>query len=116
MRHNRYTIDTVEQQEHRYNTLGDWYGTIITVTELANPKYIDLIAIHELVEMVLCRHAGITPDMVDEWDMKLHPDAPDPGTIPDCPYGQQHAVATMVEQMVCGALGLDWTTYLEETS
>src|SRR5690242_16257207 len=78
----RVVIATVAPTEARlacYATTnsGDWYiepdGTLhITVTapDLSDPEA-TLVAVHELVEAILCTRAGVTAAEVDAFDQKF---------------------------------------------
>ena len=97
-------------------TSGDWYRigeTEVIDVERIGRKYGFLIALHELVEMELCRHAGVTQEMVDEFDFGFKGE--DPGSDLKAPYHRQHFVATIVERIVAEALGFDWEVYCQET-
>jgi hypothetical protein len=110
-------IETVPHSTQRYNTVGDWEvmpgGTWhIKVSSLHNWKREVLIAVHELVEMALCRHAGITSTEVDAFDLAC--DEPDPGLNPAAPYHKQHMVATAVETLLAGLMEVDWVAYEDQ--
>ena len=126
------SISIVSKELMRYDTAGDWIVELmqydaagdlivpnekiaITVARQKDRRYEMLIAVHELVEAILCRERGITADMVDEWDIILHPEAQDPGALPGCPYAKEHSAAECIERMLAHELGVEWNTYLEET-
>jgi len=116
-------IETIPHESHRYPTVGDWYmedGTlVIKVSKLPNDPdgFMALaIAVHELIEVALCKKAGVTQQQVDDFDMayeKTRPEGDDsePGDSPDAPYQQQHCFATAVERMLIAALGIKWEDY-----
>ena len=111
-------ISTVQHNLQRYNTVGDWcfdFGELhITVSDLKGIQdYENLVALHELIEALLCQARGITGEVVDQWDL-AHLDPPDPGSIPQCPYFREHMFATMVERAMAAELDVDWDEY-EET-
>jgi hypothetical protein len=117
-------IETIPHQEHRYTTVGDWYydpdGTLrIKVSQLSDWRYEALIAIHELVEVMLCDHAGVTETVVDKFDKEFEanrePDNEDePGDEPDAPYVHQHCVATGIERILAAEMGVNWKPYEDE--
>lgn len=77
------------------------------------------LAIHELIESILCKKAGISQTEVDQFDLKFdrdHPNEPDigAGDDPDAPYHRQHIVATTIERIVAGELNLNWEEYEKE--
>jgi hypothetical protein len=107
-------IEFIPASQMRYSTIGDWFerdgSLVIQVADMGNEQYNQLIALHELVEVMLCRHRGISQQAVDEFDMS-HPEVIEPGDEPDAPYQNEHCFATAVERMVCAAMGIPWATY-----
>lgn len=78
-----------------------------------------LIAVHELVEVLLCKHDGVTQKSVDKFDMayekKRKPnDDSEPGDNPKAPYVKQHCIATGVERILAAGLGVSWKEYEDE--
>jgi len=97
----------------------------IEVSEMSDPRYEILVAIHELVEKVLCDHKGITEQQVDEFDKKFedeyisscYPDLPEyvePGNDSKAPYHRQHKIADIVERIVANELDVNWDEYGKE--
>lgn len=109
-------ILVIPHVRQRYNTIGDWYWDevrmrlCIRISSLDNWKYEALIGIHELVEVVFCRHFGVTEKQVDDWDMS-HIESDDPGSILGCPYYYQHKSALIVEKIVAHIMNIDWDVY-----
>ena len=110
-------IQFIPYEQMRYATLGDWVldadvlSIDVAVDAVPNMDTAFLIALHELVEVYLCMKAGITTEMVDQFDMvdfpKAIPDAEsEPGDHPDCPYRAQHRQAMLVEHLVANMLGM----------
>lgn len=110
----------------------------IQVSAMGNWKYEALIAHHEMTEALLCYAAGIESAVVTAFDMEFEAAREEkgkrkegslvhsvpfifkdkvmtpnfePGDHPDCPYRQQHVVATMAEVQMAVALGVDWIEY-----
>jgi hypothetical protein len=120
----KITIETIPHENHRYTTVGDWYydadGTLqIKVSALSDWRREALIAVHELVEVLLCKQDGITTESVDKFDKEFeanrHPDNEDePGDEPTAPYVKQHCMATGIERILAAALGVDWKPYEQE--
>jgi hypothetical protein len=92
-------IQTIPHGEHRYPTCGDWWfgadGTLqIRVSDMGNADYESLVALHELVEVLLCKKRGVTTEQVDEFDKQfeedrshgMHGPEDEPGDDPDAPY------------------------------
>jgi hypothetical protein len=114
-------IRTIDHKKQRYPTVGDWEfiepgpHLVIRVSDLGDPKLNTLIAIHELVEAILCKFNGpeITTQIVDEFDLS-HPELEEPGESLNCPYMTQHLVASDVEKMIADRLKVDWNSYCEK--
>ena len=110
-----FEIKTIPHNEQRYETVGDWKrdknGVMqIRVSDMGNPDYEFLVALHELIESYYCIKNGITEDVVDKWDFN-HPDSNDPGMLLHCPYQPYHFKATLFEERACLELGCDWSEY-----
>lgn len=91
----------------------------ICVSQMSELRYEWLVAIHELVEAILCEKAGITPAQVDEFDMNYSPqvgDPVEPGDSSFAPYHRQHRFASIVEELVAMELGVDWNSYSSEVN
>lgn len=111
----------IPHAEQRYETVGDWTvdesGAIdIKVSDMGNPDYAVLVAIHELVEVYLCKKRGITDEEVTAFDVEFEDkrkpdDLAEPGDARDAPYQNEHCLATAVERMVCAAIGVSWQDY-----
>jgi hypothetical protein len=131
------TIQTIPHAEHRYSTVGDWLfdehdGLWVAVSRMSDARYEWLVAVHEVIEALLCRHAGITQEAVDAFDMAWVPQQPagqdahqegspeaseaitEPGDDPRAPYHAQHLAATELEMRLAHLLGVDWSVYCRE--
>lgn len=124
-------IETIPHGEQRYPTLGDWtfleppyvkqgeVGISIKVSELGDWRYEALVALHEMVEVLLCKQRGITCDQVDQFDKQfekdreagLHGEEAEPGDDPAAPYKKEHFFATNIEALTSAELMVDWATY-----
>lgn len=116
-------IEIIPHDQHRYPTVGDWFfegdDLLIRVSKLSDWKMEMLIAVHELFEVVLCKHDGVTQEATDQFDMefekKRSPENEDePGDEPNAPYVKQHCIATGVERILAAELGVSWKEYEEE--
>jgi hypothetical protein len=108
--------------EMRYNTAGDWQlmptpcrplgeqALLITVAKQEDSRAHMLVAIHELVESLLCIQRGITTEMVDHFDMNVAK-TEDPGTEPNCPYQKEHAFASAIERLIAHEMGINFEKY-----
>jgi hypothetical protein len=113
-------IQTIKHDEQRYNTVGDYQTkdgvTILKISDLGDWRMEFLVALHELIELTLCRKAGITDAMIDEFDFEFErnrkaSDVSEPGDDPRAPYYKQHQFATKVEKMMSRMLGVSWSEY-----
>jgi hypothetical protein len=121
----RIIIETVDHKDQRYDTVGDWqtgnpikqafkHGPdddilFIRVSRMADWRSEALVAVHELVEALLCRQAGITAEVVDAWDMGPGKGPDEPGDDPRAPYHELHKTALALERQLCWELGLKWS-------
>ena len=113
-------VSIVPPLDMRYDTAGDWelFDTnptgqvlLVTVVKQEDSRAHMLVALHELVEALLCTQRGITTEMVDKFDFQAKTD--DPGTEPGCPYGKEHAFASAIERLVAHEMGVDFKKYDE---
>ena len=117
-------IQTIPHDQHRYPTCGDWWlddkGDLqIRVSDMGNQDYEALVALHELVEVLLCNKRGITTEQVDKFDKTyekkrkagLKSYQGEPGDHPYAPYKKEHFFATNIEALMSAELGVDWQTY-----
>ena len=116
-------VQIIKHEDQRYPTVGDWvfgedtpakmHNLLVSVSQTGNQDYNDLVAVHEIIEAILCRANGVSDENVTNWD-RDHMDHPDPGSIPGCPYYREHLVAEVIEKIVASELQVDWQEY-EET-
>ena len=114
-------IKTIPHQNHRYETVGDWWfnrdGDLeVRVSKMGNWRYESLVALHELVEVLLCKHERISTASVDAFDIAFEKkrnagNTDEPGDDAKSPYRIQHGIATGVERIVAALLGVDWNKY-----
>ncbi len=119
----KITIETIPHLEQRYNTCGDWVfdsdgNLTIRVSDTGNWRYGACLALHELVEALLCKSSGVTTEQVDVFDINWKPfgSFEEPGEDPRAPYFAEHNQAVLIEQQVFdfmsdGAEPEDWTLY-----
>ena len=72
----KIVIDIVDHKGQRYDTVGDWFFTdntlFVKTSRLGNDPDNEkalAVAVHEVVEVLLCRSRGITQKQVDRFDM-----------------------------------------------
>lgn len=101
----------VESDIIQNNDVGDWFETyyahhVITVHHKLKHKEQLLVAVHELIESILCKDRGITDEVVSEWD-RLGGN----GDQKKAPYYKEHKFATKLEKMLAKELNVDWDKY-----
>lgn len=119
-------IETIPHKEQRYPTVGDWTydpekkNLSIKVSETSDWRYEALVAVHELVEILLCMQRGIAQDSVDEFDTEFEKvrakniaiiGEQEPGMMVSAPYHKEHMFATILERQLADQLGVDWDKY-----
>ena len=108
-------VTTIPHEEQRYATTGDWWWEGETlelrVSALEDWRHSALVALHELVEALLCEAHGVTTEMVDAWDMGPGAALPDPADDPRAPYHQEHDAASAIERLLAHELGVNWDAY-----
>lgn len=111
-------VHVIPHKQQRYDTCGDWFWDAnnhlhIKVSECTDARYEQLVAIHEIVEAVLCDTAGIDENAVTDWDIKFTGEG-EPGDDPKAPYHKQHRIATAIETLLAAELGVNWQEYEKE--
>lgn len=114
-------IKVIPHRKQPYPTAGYWefdrHGNLlITVSEMGSENSEMLVAIHELVEAVLCRNQGISGDDVTAFDVdfeKRRAADPaignkEPGDDPAAPYFRAHQDAMLIEIYLANRLGVNW--------
>lgn len=114
-------IITIDHKDQRYETVGDWVWSstgnlTIFVSNMGDWRKEFLVAIHELIEVFLCRERGITQEQVDSFDMQFEAtreigNTDEPGDSVLAPYHKEHFFATTLERAICQELGVDWFDY-----
>ena len=141
----KIVIKTIPHADQYYPTVGDWFFTnekgersegsigsselVICVSDLGDWRKELLVGLHELVEVAIAHHRGITVAQVDAFDKafevnrQLKLDAAkseaeeelllidEPGDAPGCPVGREHSVASGVERILAALLEVDWAPY-----
>ncbi len=116
-------IKTIQAKDMPYPTCGNYREerrgkVVIEVVDVGNWKYEALVAIHELIEYLLVKAAGITIKSIDDFDTQfeleresgLHGDD-EPGDDAGSPYHLQHGIATVAERAVAAMMGVNWSEY-----
>jgi hypothetical protein len=110
-------VEVIPHESQRYSTCGDWTfegdSLKIFVSDMGDEKSNMLVAVHEIVESLLCRWAGIQQKDVDVFDIEFEKNRTDesleePGDSPDAPYNVQHRIADTVERLMALHVGVHW--------
>jgi hypothetical protein len=113
-------LETIAHEAQRYPTVGDWVmdgdSIRIMVSKMEPEDYSFLVALHELVEVWLCRKRGISQEAVDAFDIEFEKNRPEgnvdePGDDPKAPYVREHQFATKIERLMAEELGVEWDAY-----
>lgn len=122
----KIVIEAIPHVEQNYDTCGDWYydkdGTLhIKVSHLSSWQHEALIVLHELAEVLMAKHDGVTVEQVDAFDKqfeanRLEGNVDEPGDDPACPVWRQHGVASGIERVIASQMGVDWEAYSNEVN
>jgi len=117
-------IEVIPHDQQRYPTCGDWFfdadgNLTIRVSRMSDWRHEALVAVHELVEVLLCKQRGISQSEVDAFDKQFEANRPEgnedePGDDPDAPYRKEHFFATNLEALLSAELDVEWPTYEKE--
>ena len=110
-------VEIIPHDRQRYSTSGDWFfdewGDLqIKVDDVGHWKSETMVAIHEIIEALLCKDRGIKETDVTKFDTD-HPELEDPGLSVEAPYYEEHKIATYIERDVCLHLREDWNEHYE---
>lgn len=120
-------IRVIPHDQQRYRTVGDYLTDHkdgleqFRISDMGNEKYEHLVAVHELVERIICYHTGVTNEAIDKFDMDFESAADlnkwriqhnsEPGDDPKAPYYHAHQIATVIERLLAAELGVNWNEY-----
>jgi len=118
------SIKVIPHKDQRYETCGDWFydksgGLQIRISKMSDWRFEMCIAVHELVEVLLCKHDGVTQKQVDRFDMNFEKNrkpgnTDEPGDSDKAPYRVQHGIASGIERVLGTILGISWNAYESE--
>jgi hypothetical protein len=114
-------VEAIPHEQQRYPTVGDYWTENgieqIRVSKMIDWRYELLVTVHELIEMALTKHRGISEEAISEFDIayerlrELGMVKGEPGDAPKSPYKQEHFFATNVERLLAAELDVDWFEY-----
>jgi len=124
----KINIEFIPHHQQRYETVGDYFFDVdgvlqIRISQMKVEIHAMAVLIHELTEMALLRHEGkVTFEDVDKFDFEFEEkrkrgevdDEEEPGMAVDCPYRDQHLIATSVEMAVIASAKVSWKEYEDE--
>ena len=110
----KITIESIPHKRQRYDTVGDWlwfeHDLYVYVSEELPRQEQYLIAVHELVEALLCQANGVTQEDVDKFDVEYQGDG-ESGASFKAPYRNEHSAAEGIERLFAALLHVDWPSY-----
>jgi hypothetical protein len=118
-------IKTIPDDTQRYNTVGDYWKKdgkdYLRISDMGSWKYEMLVAIHELVEEMLCRARHISDSSITNFDERYEKHRKygvldEPGDDKHAPYHKEHAFATKIEKLCSDELGVNWEEYMQLTT
>ena|SRR5581483_2740965 len=122
----RIHVETIPHQEQRYPTVGDYWSEDgveqVRISQMKDWRYEILVTVHELVEMAVTKHRGISEEAITDFDVafeKLRETGAvsgEPGDQPDAPYNREHFFATNLERLLAAELDVDWFEYDEHVN
>ena len=108
--------ETINHKDQSYNTAGNFWKhpdgrhDVYKISKLPKGWRAELaVLVHEIVEFQLCKEAGIKEQDITTFDIESG--HPDPGTLKNSPYFEQHKIATKIEKYIIKELGLIWKEY-----
>jgi hypothetical protein len=120
----KFKVEVIPHQNQNYDTVGNYQlladGTWwITVSDLGDPKYNFLVALHEVTELYLTQFADIKEEDITNYDLYYEAAREqglvdinsEPGFSTNAPYRRQHTIATAIEMMLAAELEVDWLEY-----
>jgi len=117
----RINIEVIPHEQQRYPTVGDYWledgVQQVRVSSLVDWRYEILVAVHEIVELAVTRHRGISEQRISEFDVEFErlrecgQRSGEPGDHADSPYQREHFFATNVERLLAAELDVDWFEY-----
>lgn len=119
------TVPNEEIKLRKGFTGADWWFDensdlqVRVASELDDWRERAALALHETAEALMCKHLGITVEMVDEFDSKYkaeHDVDLNSGDTPGCCYEFPHTFATAIERIFTGVVGLHWKPYDDRLS
>jgi hypothetical protein len=119
-----FLIRVIPHTAQRYETVGDYYrdedeNMHIKVSHMSDNRHELLVIIHELIEVILTEHRGISEKSISDFDIEFEKNRQpnnldEPGDDIHAPYYKEHQIATAVERLMAAELNVDWHKYENE--
>ena len=117
----RINVEVIPHEEQRYPTVGDYWMEDgiqqVRVSHMKDWRYEILVAVHEIVELAITRHRGISEERISDFDVAFEQARErneitgEPGDDPAAPYRNEHFFATNLERLLASELDVDWFEY-----
>jgi hypothetical protein len=118
-------IKTISHRLQQYDTVGNYWRDAsdcgaevleIRVSRMRDRRYEFLVALHELIEALVCEWRGVSFAAITRFDIEYErkrrkDEGAEPGASPRAPYRREHRFAERIERLVARELGVDWTKY-----
>ncbi|MCU1338289.1 MAG: hypothetical protein JWO19_3870 [Bryobacterales bacterium] len=115
-------LETIPHDQQRYPTVGDYWEDEcgveqVRVSEMKDWRYEILVGVHELIELALARHRGISEAAISDFDIAFEASkeqgsvSGEAGDHPLAPYRHEHFFATSMERLLAAELDVDWFEY-----
>lgn len=116
-------IEVIPHNNHRYETVGDYWVDEagvqqVRVSDMGDKRYEFLVALHELIELTLCEQRGIKEEDISAFDIEFEKNRKpgneeEPGDQPEAPYHKEHVFAECLERLMARELGVNWQKYTD---
>ncbi len=70
-----------------------------------------LVLLHEIIELAIVLHSGISFKEIDRFDQQMTLPDNDPGSLPYAPYHKAHMTALKIEKIMARKIGIKWGSY-----
>ncbi len=118
----RIQLETIPHEQQRYPTVGDYWEDEngveqVRVSAMIDWRYEILVGVHELIELALARHRGISEKAISDFDIQFEAlkeqekVSGEAGDHPSAPYRNEHFFATSMERLLAAELDVDWSEY-----
>ena len=126
-------FQVIAHSAHRFETVGDfWWDNPITdtgvlhvrVSCMSDWRYVALVFVHEVIEALLCKIAGVKEVDILAFDKMYeaereqgkHEPWEEPGHDHRAPYRKYHVTAESIERILAVLMSVEWRAYDLEVS